>query len=122
MPLSETVEYQYRELNDFLQKSLSSKKDESSPNITLNSLEVKIDDIKTQLDSSLKEYIIELVYVDEKGRLVKNTNDENVSIIQQPPLAINIDQLQQLVIVKEKLDSSLVHLYRTKKENDKIIL
>ncbi|WP_400254928.1 hypothetical protein [Spiroplasma endosymbiont of Cleonymus obscurus] len=39
MPLSETVEY--RELNDFLQKSLSSKKDESSPNITLNSLEVK---------------------------------------------------------------------------------
>lgn len=69
MPLSETVEY--RQLNDFLQKSLSSKKDESSPNITLNSLEVKIDDIKTQLDSSLKEYIIELVYVDEKGRLVK---------------------------------------------------
>ncbi|MBP1524972.1 MAG: hypothetical protein H9Q65_00240 [Spiroplasma ixodetis] len=122
MPLSETVEYQYRELNDFLQKSLSSKKDESSPNITLNSLEVKIDDIKTQLDSSLKEYIIELVYVDEKGRLVKNTNDENVSIIQQPPLAINSDQLQQLVIVKEKLDSSLVHLYRTKKENDKIVL
>ncbi|WP_338978175.1 hypothetical protein [Spiroplasma endosymbiont of Panzeria rudis] len=89
MPLSETVEY--RELNDFLQKSLSSKKDESSPNITLNSLEVKIDDIKTQLDSSLKEYIIELVYVDEKGRLVKKTNDENVSIIQQPPLVINSD-------------------------------
>ncbi|WP_342260994.1 hypothetical protein [Spiroplasma endosymbiont of Notiophilus biguttatus] len=120
MPLSETVEY--RELNDFLQKSLSSKKDESLPDITLNSLEVKIDDIKTQLDSSLKEYIIELVYIDEKGRLVNNTNDENVSIIQQPPLPINSAQLQQLVIIKEKLDSSLVHLYRTKKENDKIIL
>lgn len=118
MPLSETVEYQ--ELNDFLQKSLSSKKDESSPNITLNSLEVKIDDIKTELDS--KEYTIEIVYVDEKGRLVKNTNDENISIIQQPPLPINIAQFQQLVIVKEKLDSSLVRLYRTKKENDKIIL
>lgn len=119
MPLSETVEYQ--ELNNFLQKSLSSKKDESLPDITLNSLEVKIDDIKTQLGSNLKEYIIELVYVDEKGRLVKNTNDENVSIIQHPPLPINSAQLQQLVIVKEKLDSSLVRLYRTKKENDKII-
>ena len=127
MPLSESqLAVEYQKLNDFLKSSLNHKKDKSLPDIILNSLEVKINDVKTKLDSSLKEYIIEFVYVDEKGRLIKKSNsDENISIIHQNSLLgiNNIQQIQPLVIVKEKLDSSTGHLYQTKKiENNKIIL
>lgn len=124
MSLSEqAISGETKKLNDFLQQSLSAPKDGSLSDIKLNNLEVNFSNVRMQLDSSLKDYIIEFVFIDEKGHLIKtSSNNENINVLQQPPLSPNIAGLQPLVLIRKNADSFQAHLYRYKKiENNKTI-
>lgn len=123
MPLSDqSTSTQIKDLNNFLQASLNYPKDNSLPDIKLNRLE--FDNVRMQLDDSSKDYIIEFVYVNKEGHLIKkSSNEENINVIQNSPLSPNIVNLQPLVIIRSNSDISQVHLYRSKKlENNQIIL
>lgn len=119
----QSITTQIEDLNNFLQASLNYRKDNSLPDIKLNRLE--FDNVRIQLDDSLKDYIIEFVYVNQEGHLIKkSSNEENINVIQNSPLSPNIVNLQPLVIIRSNSDASQVaHLYRCKKlENNQIIL
>lgn len=73
MPLSEQSPVTEIEvLNNFLQASLSCPKNNSLPDINLNSLD--FNHIRRKLDDSLKENIIEFIYVNQEGNLIKESN------------------------------------------------
>lgn len=119
MPLpEEKTALAIKNLNDFLQEAFNLPKDKTWPDINLSSVEVN--DIRAKLNDSLKEYIIEFVYVDDQKRLVKkSSNDEKINIIQESsPLSTNFTKEQPLIIIREKSTSNKAHLCRTKIENN----
>ncbi|WP_425381076.1 hypothetical protein [Spiroplasma endosymbiont of Polydrusus pterygomalis] len=126
MPLSEqSTAIEIEVLNNFLQASLSYPKDNSLPDINLNSLD--FNDIRRKLDDSLKENIIEYVYLDHEKNLIKESNQKNVSnvsVIQKASLLSDIvlALLKPLVIIRSNSDIAQAHLYRKLTENNQIIL
>lgn len=131
MPLSQQAAI--NSLNSFLQQSLTFPKSSSLADINLNGVEIKFNDIRAELDDNLKENIIEFIYVDENQSLVskvseKNvtgTYDETITTILPSPLYFSdviLKKEQPLVIIRKNANDLKAHLYRTKTENDNLVL
>lgn len=128
MPLLEqSIATEIKDLETFLADLLSCPKDNSLPDINLNSLE--FNDIREKLDDSLKKNIIEYVYFDhEKKLLIKKSNQKNisnVSVIQEASLLSDnvVASLKPLVIIRSDSGIAQTHLYRKElAENNQIIL
>ncbi len=94
-------------LNNFLQASLSYRKDNSLSDINLDSL--GFNDIRRQLDDSLKENIIEFVFLNEEGDLIKKTNHATNEIELR-------DQLNNKIITRNSKWFKIKYFFRKGKK------